>query len=139
MCIRDRLSRIKGVQLNYEVHETLNVHADKNAISTIIRNLISNAIKYSSEGDEVLIKAFEKDGKIQIKIIDTGEGIASNKLDQIFNLDSKKTKQGTMGEHGTGLGLVLCKELAQLNKGDIKIESKEGKGTSVLVGLPLTG
>ena len=134
-----QLSRIKGVSLQYNVHETINIYADKNAVSTIIRNLISNAMKYSYEEDEIIINALKKDEKIQIQIIDSGEGIASNQLERIFRLDSKKTTQGTMGEHGTGLGLVLCKELAQLNNGDIKIESEEGEGTRVYVNLPLTG
>ena len=134
-----QLSRIKGIHLNYDVHETLNLYADKNSISTILRNLISNAMKYSREGDVVIIKAYKKEGEIQIEVVDTGEGIALNKLEHIFKLDSKKTKRGTMGEEGTGLGLVLCKELTELNNGDIKIESEEGKGTRVFVGLPLAG
>jgi len=132
-----QLSRIKNIQLNYDVHKTLNIHADRNAVSTVIRNLISNAIKFCSEGDQVTVEAYKKDGEIQIRIIDTGEGIASNKLEDIFKLDSKKTERGTMGERGTGLGLVLCKELTQLNNGNIKIESEEGKGTCVILRFPL--
>ena len=132
-----QLSQIKGVQLNYEVDKTLNIHADRNAVATIIRNLISNALKFSSEGDEVMVRAFQENGKIQVQIIDTGVGISPNKLEHIFTLDSKKTKEGTIGEQGTGLGLMLCKELTQLNKGDIKIESKEGKGTCVIIDFPL--
>jgi len=131
------LSRIKDIPLSYEVHETLNVYADKNAVSTIIRNLMNNAIKYSSPGAAVIIKAHQVDGKIQIEIKDTGEGIESEALEKIFQLDTQKTKQGTLGEKGTGLGLVLCKELVMLNKGDINIKSEEGKGTSVFVGLPM--
>ena len=96
-------------------------------------------MKYSREGDVVIIKAYKKEGEIQIEVVDTGEGIALNKLEHIFKLDSKKTKRGTMGEEGTGLGLVLCKELTELNNGDIKIECEEGKGTRVFVGLPLAG
>ncbi len=131
-----QLSKIKEVKLSYDVHETLNIYADRNAVLTIIRNLISNAIKFSSAGDEVFIKAFKKSGEVQIQIEDSGVGIPSEKLDGIFNLDSKKTNRGTIGEKGTGLGLLLCKELISLNNGAISINSEEGKGTKVAIDFP---
>ncbi len=132
-----QMSRIKEIELSYDVPETLNLFADKNAISTIIRNLINNAIKFSTAGDKVIIEAFKNASQIQIQIKDTGIGIAEGKLKDIFELDSKKTHRGTVGEKGTGLGLMLCKELVALNQGEIRIESGEGKGTKVYLEFPL--
>lgn len=125
----------KNVKLINNVGENTHVYADEKALNTILRNLISNALKYTESGGEVVTKLEDQGSKYSILINDTGTGISTEQLPQIFGLE-KESKQGTHGEKGTGLGLVLCKELVELNQGTIQVESTPGKGSTFSFNLP---
>jgi len=110
------------------------VFCDKNAISTVIRNLIDNALKFTQKHGKIIIESSVKAQNTELRISDTGIGMSPSILDQVF-------KFGASGNHkkqGTGLGLILCKDLIQLNKGKIEINSEIGKGTEFIIEIPNT-
>lgn len=115
--------------INY-IPENLIVMADKNMLSTILRNLISNALKFTSTNGKVGIKAISKGNTIEISVEDTGTGIKQEDISKIFKIDSSFSKRGTENEKGTGLGLLLCKEFVEIHGGNIWVESEEGKGST---------
>jgi PAS domain S-box-containing protein len=121
----------KRIELRQRIPDSLMVHADRNMINTVVRNLISNAIKFSTNGTEVLITSAVQDGMVEISIQDQGIGIAKENLGKLFRIDSYHSTTGTSGETGTGLGLLICKEFVEKNKGKIRAESKPGSGTRV--------
>lgn len=118
----------KGIDLKSTLDPNLVVFADEPSLNTILRNLVSNAIKFTPSGGEVTILAAAKAKQITIEIQDTGTGVPKAKLNQLFTLE-KQSKKGTAGEKGTGLGLSLVKELVDLNKGTIEVTSQVGKGS----------
>lgn len=128
----------KGIQLICEVGDGVELYADKNALTTIIRNLVDNALKYTEQGGRLTIIAEEQATMAKISIADTGLGISSEKLDRIFDLYQNKSERGTASEKGTGLGLHLVFELVRLNQGRIEVESALGLGTTFSVFLPKT-
>lgn len=131
-----RLAKDKNITLKTDIPKNLTVMADKNAMLTIIRNLIDNAVKFTPEGGQITFKAEEEGDRVMTKIIDTGVGMPQEKIKDLFTLKKGKTEQGTAGEKGTGLGLSLVKELVKINKGIIKVTSQIGKGTTFNVMLP---
>jgi PAS domain S-box-containing protein len=120
----------KGVKIMNQVDKSVSVKADKNTISTVLRNLISNAIKYSTKGDKVRIYCKEKEGFCYVYVEDTGIGIKKEDLNKLFRIDQNFSTRGTQEEAGTGLGLILCKEFVEKNGGEIFVESEPGKGTT---------
>jgi len=112
------------------------VYADNNMIKTVLRNLVSNAIKFSKEGQKIIVSSVEKSNFIQIKIKDQGLGMSKSEQEELFDLHLNKSATGTSGESGTGLGLIICKEFVDLNKGQIELKSEKYKGTTVSVSLP---
>lgn len=110
------------------------VFADKNMLETIIRNLLSNAIKFTENG-KITIKSCYQEDACLIKVEDTGLGIDSKLLKYIFN--SPKIISGTKGEKGSGIGLKLCKEFVETNKGKLKVTSQPGKGSTFSFTLPI--
>ena len=130
-------AKSKGIKLKQHIFADFIVKADRNSLSTIIRNLISNAIKYTDSGDEVRIIAKKIRGKIELRIEDTGRGIPHDIRTKLFLLNEEKIVEGTKGEKGTGLGLVLCKNFVDLNNGEIFVKSQLGKGTLFSVSLPI--
>ena len=128
----------KDIDISFEhgMHSCL-AHADKNMINTVIRNFISNAIKYTHRGGKIHILCGCDEKECMVSVQDNGLGIHKDLLQQILTTDNKVSTKGTAGELGTGLGLVLCKEFAQKNKGRIGIESELGKGSTFTLFLPL--
>jgi signal transduction histidine kinase len=112
------------------------VAGDYPTLSTVFRNILSNAIKYTPRGGAIHIEAILQDSQVLIKLTDSGIGIPDEKLLSIFNLDDRKSTQGTENEKGTGLGLIVAKEFVALNKGMLHITSSVDKGTTVAVFLP---
>ena len=133
-----RVATEKNIVCSNDVPNHLQVHADADALSIIVRNLIDNAIKYTSNGGKVSITAQTTPQGIQLQISDTGKGIPQDKLKDIFLLQKDKSTVGTAGEKGTGLGLHLTHELVKLNKGIIKVVSQLGKGTTCKIVFPNT-
>ena len=115
--------------------ETL-IYADYSMISTVLRNLIANALKFTRPGGSVTFSAKQVGRTVVVAVADTGVGIAPDVLPQLFRIDVHYTKPGTAGEEGTGLGLILCKELVEKNAGQIWVESKAGAGTTFAFTLP---
>ncbi len=130
------LFSMKKISIDIKIQPKIKVYADKNMVETILRNLISNAIKYSSENDTVTIDAFKENGFVTLFVKDCGIGIANDLLPKLFSIDHKYSSKGTAGEEGTGLGLKLCKEFVEKNGGKIWVENNEPKGTTFLFTLP---
>jgi signal transduction histidine kinase len=99
------------------------VYADKDMICTVLRNLITNAIKFSYPGGKINISTDEKQGLLTVSISDNGVGIPKENIDKLFRIDENYSTPGTMGESGTGLGLILCKEFIEKHGGKIWAES----------------
>ena len=110
---------------------------DSDMINTVVRNLINNAIKYTREAGQITISAKKVDSKIEISVNDTGIGIDSETAKKLFTSDLKPNKkEGTIGEKGTGLGLILCKEFVLKHNGNIWAESELGRGSTFSFTLP---
>jgi len=112
------------------------VFADKNMLKTVLRNLISNAIKYTAPDGLVTVEVAQRDITVEIIIRDNGVGIEPSMLEQIFRLDKAHTTRGTANEIGSGLGLILCKEFVEKNGGTLQVESERGKGSTFRFTLP---
>ena len=130
-------AKAKSITLNLQIEKHQRVFADEASLNTILRNLVSNAIKFTPEGGTVTLSTETKGDKIFININDTGTGISGEKLSKLFSLE-KVSNKGTFGEKGTGLGLTLVKELTELNKGSINVNSLLGKGSNFTLSLPTT-
>jgi len=120
----------KQVNLTVMVPPNTLVYADQNMLTTILRNLLSNALKFTSIGQGVAVSAHQETATVAVRVTDTGTGIAPEHLDQLFRLDEQYTQPGTKGEKGSGLGLKLCQELIEAQGGDIEVESTPGRGTT---------
>jgi len=129
----------KQISLKLQIAEETTVYADQNITETILRNLISNAIKFTPAQGNVRIEASAGKNSNSIRIIvrDTGNGIEKEKLENIFSIASMETAPGTAGERGTGLGLFLCRDFVKMEGGEIWIESEVGKGTAVYFTLKI--
>lgn len=125
----------KGVEIANMVTPKIQIYADYDTVSTAIRNLVSNAIKFTPTGGHVFISAKELIGSTEIKITDTGVGIESENLAKLFRVDGVITR-GTNQESGTGLGLILCKEFIEKNNGTVAVDSAPGIGTTFTIVLP---
>lgn len=126
----------KKIELNIDIDDATKVYADQNMLRTVIRNLIGNAIKFTPTGKDITISAYSENRLVHISVKDSGVGIASEKLNTIFEISGTKISAGTDGEKGTGLGLTLCRDFVALNNGSINIKSENGKGTEVCFSLP---
>jgi signal transduction histidine kinase len=114
----------------------MNVAADLQMVKTILRNLISNAIKYTNINGEIIINACELKKYVEVTVKDNGVGISVENQRKLFQIDSFHSTPGTKDEKGTGLGLLLCKEFVELHGGNIRIESEPGKGSRFAFTLP---
>ena len=130
-----RLAEDKSIHLISEISDDTMIMADKNALLTIIRNLVDNAIKFTAENGQIIITSKPSDVGVDIFIKDTGVGIDAEKTKAIFLLQKGKSTEGTAGEKGTGLGLHLVHELVKLNEGNISVVSKQDEGTEFCVSL----
>jgi len=124
----------KEIKVNFDIPADLVVFADSNMLDVIIRNLVSNAVKFTPIGGSITIKAKEYSNKsILISIKDTGIGMSKTMIDNLFRLDVNTSRRGTEGELSTGLGLILCKDFVEKHGGVLRVESEEGKGSTFLV------
>jgi PAS domain S-box-containing protein len=118
-------------------NENIYAFADYNMVFTVIRNLMNNALKFTKEGDTVSISANPVKGRLKISISDTGIGMTKEEKKNLFNLDELQSTDGTSGEPGTGLGLIVCREFILIHGGDIEVKSEKGKGSTFSFSLPL--
>ncbi len=136
---KQEIATNKDIKLLSEVNMEHKVFADKNMVMLVLRNLVSNAIKFTPKGGKIIISSKEEDEFVKLAVTDTGVGIDEDKIDTLFKIDLKVSTLGTDNEQGNGLGLVLCKEFVEHNGGVIGIDSEKDKGTSVWFTLPKPG
>lgn len=129
-------ARIKTIDLSSSVPKDIAVFADEEMMKIVLRNLVSNAIKFCDKNDRISIEACLQAKDIVVTVEDTGKGISEEQLPKLFNLSHLSTK-GTQEEVGTGIGLSLCKEFVEKNGGKISVSSKEGKGSKFEFTLPV--
>jgi signal transduction histidine kinase len=129
----------KKIQIINELDHQLIFEFDHDMINTVMRNLINNAIKYTGENGQITISAKETLNDVEICIKDTGIGMDDTAAQKLFITDRSRIRQeGTKGEKGTGLGLILCKEFVGKHQGKIWVESEQGKGSKFKITLPLS-
>ncbi len=126
----------KSLSLDFDIESESFVFADMQMTETVFRNLISNAIKFTPQFGLILITFENLDNEVLIKIKDTGVGMDEKQTSNLFRLDQTNSSVGTAGERGTGLGLILCKELIEKQGGRIWIESEIGSGSTFFFTLP---
>lgn len=127
----------KLILIRNNISEKTIVHADKIMISIVLRNLISNALKYTNTNGLVTISSELKAKELHVSVIDNGVGIAKELMDKLFQIDGVISTPGTQKEKGTGLGLILCREYLEKNKGKIWVQSEVNEGTTFYFSLPL--
>ncbi len=127
----------KSVEIRNDVPEKIQGFGDLNMVDTVIRNLTNNSVKFTPEGGSVTISASSDDDMVTLSIRDTGVGIPAARLNTLFTLDKGATTKGTKGEKGSGLGLILCRDMVEKNGGKIWAESEEGNGSTFFFSLPV--
>ncbi len=130
-----QISKAKDISIDYDTNESLFCLGDVRMIETVIRNLISNSIKFTNSGGKITITTKKSGAKVIVKIADNGIGMNQKTQKNLFKFNESGTKAGTSGERGTGLGLMLCKEFIEGNNGSLSIQSQENVGTEVSVTL----
>ena len=127
----------KNIEMSLNIPEDITIFADINMLDTTIRNLVSNAIKFTPNGGEISVSSERKDSFIEIAVKDSGVGIEPENLQKIFQIDTKHKTLGTNKERGTGLGLILCKEFVEKHKGEIGVNSIPNEGSQFFIRLPI--
>ncbi len=120
-----------------EGDDELKVFADYNMLNTIIRNFVSNSLKFTEKGGSISIQIKNEKDRIYISVKDTGVGMNEESKSKLFRIDEFHSTSGTSGESGTGLGLIICREFAIKHEGEIKVESEVGKGSTFTFDLAL--
>ncbi len=129
----------KSIRIVKELPSGISVYADKDMIGSVLRNLISNAIKFSMPNGTITVSVENKLGEVMLKVRDSGVGISKSDIDKLFRIDENFTTAGTQDEKGTGLGLILCKEFVEKHGGKIWVESELGKGSVFYVSISNNG
>lgn len=127
----------KNIYMENLVSESTQVYADINLTDTILRNLLSNALKFTPKSGKVKVEDRRNENFLYLSVMDTGIGIEEDYIPNIFSIDSKYQRKGTEKESGTGLGLILCKEFVEMMNGKIFVKSKVGVGSTFTFSLPL--
>lgn len=127
---------LKSIKLEFKEGKQTHILGNANMIETIVRNLVSNAIKFTPKEGTITITSEKVLNNVRLTVSDTGQGIKPENINSLFKFETNKSTSGTNGESGSGLGLVLCKELVSSNNGVMELESYEGVGTKVIVEFP---
>ncbi len=125
-------ARLKEIIIKNKLAHTSIVWGDSNMLNSLLQNLIANAIKFTPSGGSVEISEIQFEDKVEYMVSDTGVGIKQDDIDKLFRLDVSFSTKGTNEEKGTGLGLVLCKEIINIHGGEIKVQSEIGTGTKII-------
>ena len=132
-------ARAKKIKIINDISDDIIIYTDAAAFGTILRNLVLNAVKFTTAGGKITISSGNSDGKIvEISVKDTGIGMSREILINLFRIDSQINRQGTDGELSTGLGLIICKEFVEKGSGRIWATSEEGKGSEFCFTVPLS-
>ena len=127
----------KKIELINKISADIIVTVDSYMIDTVLRNLISNSIKFTEPGGHIILSAAQLGNMAEVSVEDNGIGISKENQEKIFRIDAQYRTEGTANEKGTGLGLILCKEFVEKNNGTIRIESKENEGSKFIFTVPL--
>jgi signal transduction histidine kinase len=131
-------AKAKQIQLNIEIANDVAVFADSHMLQIVLRNIITNAVKFTPKGGKVTVSATkENNNTAKISVRDTGIGINPDMLGKLFKLNEKTSRKGTDGEPSSGLGLILCWEFVELQQGKIWAESEVGKGSTFHITVPV--
>lgn len=128
---------MKNILISNSVISEIKVFADKHMLSSVFRNLLTNAIKFTHSGGNIGISAFADEKNIEVIVTDNGVGMDEKTIGQLFKIDSNLTNYGTANEKGTGLGLIICKEFIEKHGGKITVSSHPGKGSRFSIILPV--
>jgi len=131
-------SKVKGISIVSEVDNSTLVEGDFNMLFTILRNLVSNAIKFTNEKGTITIRSSISQNKVFVGVRDTGIGMPDEIKNRLFKIEEKILSKGTAGESGTGLGLILCKEFVEKHGGKIHVDTKVNEGTEFYFDLKLS-
>ena len=123
------MAESKGVIFDVQMPETALVTGDHNMLTTVVRNLLDNAVKFTEKGGNVLLQIDDAGRKYTVSISDTGIGMNSEQMENLFRIDYRRSRKGTAGEQGTGMGLIVCKELIEKHGSRLYVESEEGHGS----------
>jgi signal transduction histidine kinase len=127
----------KDIAINYLASDEIICFADHHMVNSVLRNLVSNAIKFTNRGGRIDVRAVKNERMATITISDNGVGISPEVIAKLFDISQLYTTKGTINEKGTGLGLLICKEFVEKHGGKIWVESKVGKGSDFKFTLPL--
>jgi len=130
LVLYDSIAKSKNINLYANVESDLHLIADRNMLNTIIRNLLTNAIKFTHEKGTVKMEATEEVDYIRFLVNDTGIGMTKEEIENLFTINKSLIKTGTADERGTGIGLMLCKEFVEKHHGELWVESEKGKGST---------
>lgn len=130
------VAELKQIKINLQAPDQLEVRADIDMIKTVIRNLISNALKFSNPGSEVHVVVEEKEEQVVVNVVDHGRGIKKEDQSKLLNVDTHYSTFGTKNEEGSGLGLLLCQDFVRKNGGELWFNSEEGEGSVFSFYLP---
>jgi PAS domain S-box-containing protein len=134
--LTESLMQEKNIEIESHVPEHLKTRADLRMVETVLRNLVTNAAKYTPKGGKIILEAVQKLDKVEISVRDNGIGMNEEVLSQLFKISERNSRAGTEKEQGTGLGLLLCKEFLAKHQESLRIESEEGKGSKFTFYLP---
>ena len=129
-------AEIKNISLTFDPSEAITVCAEENMLKTILRNLISNGIKFTQTHGQIQILARNHQNLVEISVMDNGVGMTEDMQDKLFQMEKYKSTKGTANEEGSGLGLLLCKEFVDRHGGRIWVESELEKGSEFKFTLP---
>ncbi len=127
----------KGISLAHKEADNMEAYADKEMLEIVLRNLISNAIKFTKSGGHISVLSKKEQSQVEIAVSDNGVGMSEETINKLFSIEANHTTKGTADERGSGLGLILCKELVEKQGGRIWVKSELGKGSVFKFSLPL--
>lgn len=137
MIIMVPIAKNKEISVDWVIESTLVAILDYNMISSVLQNLITNAIKFTQKGGQIVVKSFIDNNHLNFIVSDTGIGISEKHMDELFRLDKSTSSRGTNDEVGTGLGLIICKEFIEKHNGKIWVESVLGEGSRFCFSIPV--
>lgn len=135
--LSESLIQGKNIEIATHVSGDLKTRADLRMVETVVRNLVTNAVKYTPKGGKIVLEAVQMQDKVEVSVSDNGIGMNEEILSQLFKISERNSRAGTEKEQGTGLGLLLCKEFLAKHQETLRVESEEGKGSKFTFCLPL--
>ena len=134
--IHRMLAEKKGIMLLSPLQDEIYAYGDRDMINSVIRNLMTNAVKFTDRDKKVEVTVEPKNGELEVCVTDQGIGIAEEDISRLFRIDEKFKSTGTAGERGTGLGLIICREFIEKHGGEISVRSTPGEGSTFTFTIP---